>query len=134
MVARRVSSINFTRLASSDHPTARSRGTFSWDSTNWIGSVARAHRCLAIVASVATLFAGHGLAQVPVGDTSRKPPVDTSQRKPSIDPTLLKPGAFVYDMSLERDASTTPLGSRTVSVATMSYAGSPAWLFLEART
>ncbi|HWJ14882.1 MAG TPA: hypothetical protein VNS10_14185 [Gemmatimonadaceae bacterium] len=94
--------------------------------------MARAHRRLAVAASIATLLAGHGVAQVPVGDTSRKPPVDTS-RKSSIDPTLLKPASFVYDMSLERDASTTPLGTRTVSVATTPYAGSPAWLMLETR-
>ncbi|HEV8218466.1 MAG TPA: hypothetical protein VGP95_21600 [Gemmatimonadaceae bacterium] len=93
----------------------------------------RGPKRLALVASIATLLAGHGSAQVPVGDTSRKPPVDTSQRRSSIDPTLLKPGAFVYDMSLERDASTTPLGSRTVSMVTMPYAGSPAWLLLETR-
>lgn len=36
-------------------------------------------------------------------------------------------------MSLERDASTTPLGSRTVSVGAAPYAGSPAWLLLETR-
>ena len=93
----------------------------------------RARRRFALVASIATLVAGHGLAQVPVGDTSRKSPPDSSQRKQGIDPRLLTPGAFVYDMSLERDASTTPLGSRTVSVAAAPYAGAPAWLLLETR-
>jgi len=95
--------------------------------------VDRAHKRPALVALFATLLAGHGVAQVPVGDTSRKPPVDTSVKRTSIDPTLLKPGAFVYDLSLERDASTTPLGSRTVSVTAAPYAGSPAWLLLETR-
>jgi hypothetical protein len=82
--------------------------------------------------ALVALLCVRGGAQVPVGDTSRKPPVDTS-RKSAIDPRLLTPGAFVYDMSLERDASTTPLGSRTVSVSTTTYAGSPAWLMLETR-
>ena len=95
--------------------------------------MARASRHLTLAASIATLLAGRGVAQVPVGDTSRKPPIDTTQRRLSIDPLLLKAGAFVYDMSLERDASTTPLGSRTMSAATVPYAGSPAWLLLETR-
>lgn len=93
----------------------------------------RARKRFALVASIAAVVAGHGFAQVPVGDTSRKSPPDTSQRRLAIDPRLLTPGAFIYDMSLERDASTTPLGSRTVSVGAAPYAGSPAWLLLETR-
>ena len=91
------------------------------------------HNRAALAAALAVLLAVHGGAQVPVGDTSRKSPLDTLQRRSAIDPTLLKPGTFVYDMSLERDASTTPLGSRTISVATAPYAGAPAWLLLETR-
>ena len=105
---------------------------YSLDSTNWIGSVGRARKSALLVAASATMLALRATAQVPVGDTSRKSP-DTSLRRAPIDPTLLKPGSFVYDMSLERDASTTPLGSRTVSATTTSYAGSPAWLLLETR-
>lgn len=94
----------------------------------------RVPRNTAFIAAITMALAVQGSAQVPVVDTSqRKPPLDTSQRKPTIDPTQLKQGAFVYDMSLERDASTTPLGSRTVSVSTTTYAGSPAWLMLETR-
>ena len=93
----------------------------------------RVHRRAGVAAALAALLAVRGGAQVPVGDTSRKPPVDTSQRKSAIDPKLLTSGSFVYDMSLERDASTTPLGSRTVSVSTTTYAGAPAWLMLETR-
>lgn len=97
-----------------------------------MGRVHRSHKRVALIAAMALGLAHRGFAQVPVGDTSRKS-VDTTQRKPPIDPTLLKPGSFVYDMSLERDASTTPLGSRTVSVTMTPYAGSPAWLLLETR-
>ncbi len=104
----------------------------SWDSKNWTGSVARARNLVQLIVASGLVLATRAPAQVPVGDTSRKT-LDTSLRKPAIDPTLLKPGSFVYDMSLERDASTTPLGSRTVSVSTTSYAGSPAWLLLETR-
>src|SRR6185503_4809513 len=133
MVALPASSTSSTQRECSVRPTGRSPATCSWGWTNWIGSVARASRHLTLAASIATLLAGHGVAQVPVGDTSRKPPIDTTQRRLSIDPLLLKAGAFVYDMSLERDASTTPLGSRTMSAATVPYAGSPAWLLLETR-
>ena len=95
----------------------------------------RAHRRAGVAAALAAVLAMPGGvgAQVPVGDTSRKPPADTSQRRSAIDPKLLTSGSFVYDMSLERDASTTPLGSRTVSVSTTTYAGAPAWLMLETR-
>lgn len=96
-----------------------------WDSRNWIGSVGRARRNTAFIAAITVVLAAYGSAQVPVSDTS--------VRKATVDPTLLKAGAFVYDMSLERDASTTPLGSRTVSVATTTYAGSPSWVMLETR-
>jgi hypothetical protein len=100
---------------------------------NWTGSVGRVHKSAAFVVALVTVLAVRGAAQVPVGDTAKKSVLDSSQRRALIDPTLLKPGAFVYDMSLERDASTTPLGSRTVSVATTSYVGSPAWILLETR-
>jgi len=96
--------------------------------------VDRARKLALLIAASAMGLATRMSAQVPVGDTSqRKSPFDTSVRRPPIDPTLLKPGSFVYDMSLERDASTTPLGSRTVSETTTSYSGSPAWLLLETR-
>jgi hypothetical protein len=55
-------------------------------------------------------------------------------RRPAFDAAALRPGTFVYETSLERDASTTPLGTRTVSVSQSPIAGSPAWLLLETRT
>lgn len=59
---------------------------------------------------------------------------DSLSRKLAFDPTTLKPGTFVYETSLERDASTTPLGTRTVSISQSPIAGAPAWLLLETRT
>lgn len=52
----------------------------------------------------------------------------------SVNATTLKPGAFVYQTTLERDASTTVLGTRTVTVAQLPYAGAPAWLMTETRS
>lgn len=47
--------------------------------------------------------------------------------------SALRSGQFVYSTVLERDASTTALGTRTVSVTMSNYAGTPAWLLLETR-
>ncbi len=51
-----------------------------------------------------------------------------------VDGTALHPGAFVYQITLERDVSSTVLGTRTVTVAPATYAGAPAWLLVETRT
>lgn len=54
-------------------------------------------------------------------------------RRPRFEPAALRPGQFVYQTTLERDAGTTILGTRTVSTSIASYAGTPAWLLLETR-
>lgn len=59
---------------------------------------------------------------------------DSTAHRLAIDASTLRPGTFVYETSLERDASTTPLGTRTVSVSQTPIAGAPAWLLLETRT
>jgi hypothetical protein len=59
---------------------------------------------------------------------------DTTVHRPPLAVAALRPGIFVYETSLERDASTTPLGTRTVNVSQSPIAGSPAWLLLETRT
>jgi hypothetical protein len=56
---------------------------------------------------------------------------DTSAHRPRFDLTTLRPGQFVYQTTLERDASTTPLGFRTITVSQASYVGAPAWLLVE---
>lgn len=67
------------------------------------------------------------------GPTVARAQADTASRHPAFDVAALRPGTFVYETSLERDASTTPLGTRTVSVSQSPIAGSPAWLLLETR-
>lgn len=47
---------------------------------------------------------------------------------------LLRPGRFVYQLSLRRDTIVTPLGQRTVVVSEANFAGVPAWLIAESRT
>lgn len=60
-------------------------------------------------------------------------PVDSSARRLRINPTAVRSGQFVYQMTLERDAGTTILGTRTLTVSLSNYAGAPAWLLLEQR-
>ena len=59
---------------------------------------------------------------------------DNSQRRFRIPAAVITPGQFVYETTLERDAGTTVLGTRTVGVSQTTYAGSPAWLLLETRS
>jgi hypothetical protein len=54
-------------------------------------------------------------------------------RRPRFDAAQLHPGQFVYQTTLERDAGSTILGTRTVSAAIATYAGTPAWLLVETR-
>ena len=61
-------------------------------------------------------------------------PADPGTRRLAVDATALRAGQFVYVTTLERDASTTPLGTRTVTVSRTTYAGGPAWLLLEERS
>jgi hypothetical protein len=71
------------------------------------------------------------IASAAVGAQSQAPEAAHRQR---IDGTGLKAGQFVYQTTLERDAGTTILGTRTVTVSPTTYAGGPAWLVLETRT
>lgn len=75
-------------------------------------------------------LAAGGSARAQVDTTTHPPPRPPGQ----FDVSALHPGTFVYETSLERDASTTPLGTRMVSVSQSPIAGSPAWLLLETRT
>lgn len=85
--------------------------------------MALAHKGLFGVWAVATLVAASARAQNP----------DSASRRPRIDLASLHPSQFVYLTTLERDASTVTLGTRTVTVAQATYVGSPTWLLTEAR-
>ena len=66
--------------------------------------------------------------------SAQVPTADTTQHRFDLDATTLRPGQFVYETTLERDASTTILGSRTVTVSRTTYNGVAAWLLLETRS
>jgi hypothetical protein len=50
-----------------------------------------------------------------------------------VDGHQLRAGQFVYETTLERDASTTLIGTQTITVSQTTYATTPAWLFVETR-
>ncbi len=60
-------------------------------------------------------------------------PVDTTAHRARIDVSMLRPSQFVYVTTLERDASTVPIGTRTVTVSQATYAAAPTWLLVEQR-
>ncbi len=86
--------------------------------------MARAASALRIV--VALAIATTAAAQLPT--------TDTTQHRFHLDAAALRPGQFVYETSLERNATTTVLGARTITVARTTYNAAPAWLLLETRS
>ena len=66
-------------------------------------------------------------------DAHGQNPVDTTTHRPRVDVSPLRPSQFVYLTTLERDASTVSLGTRTVTVSQATYAAAPAWLLVEER-
>lgn len=62
-------------------------------------------------------------------------PADTGAgRRLRVVAASLRPSELVYQTMLDRDTVSTPLGTRTVSVTSATYAGVPAWLMVETRT
>ncbi|MDB4876251.1 MAG: hypothetical protein JWM41_2697 [Gemmatimonadetes bacterium] len=80
----------------------------------------------ALLAAVAGAVAGALGAQLPAGDSLA--------RRSHLDVAALRPGQFEYQTTLERNNSTTIVGTRTVTVSQAMYAGSPVWLLLETRS
>ncbi len=79
----------------------------------------------ALVGLAAGVMLAQGVAaQLPASDTARRPRVDLA---------AIRGGQFVYQMTLERDAGTTIVGTRTVSVSLGSFGGAASWLMLETR-
>lgn len=83
-------------------------------------------RARSVVLALAALTLGRALS-------AQAPAPDSSIRRPRFNATAVRPGQFVYQMTLERDAGTTVVGTRTVSVSLTNYAGSPAWLMVETK-
>lgn len=80
------------------------------------------------------------LAQIAIGPLSAAraqiPPTPPAAPPPTATDTahVMREAQFVYETTLERDNSTTPLGERIVSTTLGSYAGSPAWILVDVRT
>jgi hypothetical protein len=64
-----------------------------------------------------------------VTDTS----APASARRLVANASALRPGQWVYQMTLERNGGTTQLGMRTVTAALTTYGGSPAWMIADAQ-
>lgn len=91
-------------------------------------------RKLALFAALTIPSARHAVAaQTPPPPVAPTPTLAPAPLRPRIDATALRPGQYVFQTTLERDVSTTVLGSRTVTVAQSSYAGLPVWLLTETR-
>ena len=85
----------------------------------------RARNSAAFLFALTTLRVASAGAQVQAGDAT--------PRRMRIPSAVISPGQFIYQTTLERNAGTTVLGTRTIAVSQASYAGSPAWLLLETR-
>jgi hypothetical protein len=78
-----------------------------------------------------------GLATVVLALTSTRgvaaqvAPTDSGPHRLRFNTPTLHSGQYVYQMTLERDAGTTIVGTRTVTVSLSNYAGTPAWLLLD---
>jgi hypothetical protein len=96
----------------------------SLDSISSIISVDRGRKTLVVCAALA-------LSGIAGGQT---PTVDSVVRRYRFETTMLRPSELVYQTTLERDAGTTLLGVRTITVSSATYAGTPAWLLLETRS
>jgi hypothetical protein len=59
---------------------------------------------------------------------------ENTPRRFRIPAAVIAPGQYVYQTTLERNAGTSMLGTRTVSVSQTGYGGGPAWLLVETRS
>jgi hypothetical protein len=71
---------------------------------------------------------------VPAGATAAQQAADVSSPQLRVDATALRPARYSYDLSVTRDGLTEPLGTQTIAYADATYAGTPSWLILEARS
>lgn len=83
--------------------------------------------------AASSLVAFAALAIATSGATAQVPVTDTTQHRFRLDATALRPGQFVYETTLERNSTSTVLGTRTITVARTTYNAAPAWLLLETR-
>src|SRR5437667_5110324 len=61
-------------------------------------------------------------------------PTDTAGHRLRIEPSAVRGGQSVYQLTLERDGATTPLGTRAVTVSEFVYNNALNWLVLDVRS
>jgi hypothetical protein len=110
----------------------RNPATFSLDWISSTTSVARARRGAlrrgrVALASVALAVGG---AHVVAAQAAAP---DTARHRLRFNAPTLHSAQYVYQMTLERDAGTTIVGTRTLTVSLSNYAGTPAWLLLDTK-
>ena len=101
----------------------------------WINStisVVRARSTAKAVARGLAVVATAAVA-VPVAAVAQST-TDVAANRMRVDAAPLRPGQFEYQTTLEREAATTVIGSRTVSLSAASFAGAPVWLIVERRS
>jgi hypothetical protein len=86
--------------------------------------VDRARNAVGLLLALTALRAS--VAQVQAGDNT--------PHRLRIPTVVIGPGQYSYETTLERNAATTVLGTRTIGVSQTTYAGAPAWLLLETRS
>ena len=83
------------------------------------------------MARARSTLAGFAAIALAANVAAAQTPVDTTPRRSKVDLTALHPSQFIYLTTLERDASTVSLGTRTITVSQASYVGIPTWLLVE---
>jgi hypothetical protein len=71
---------------------------------------------------------------VPAGAATAQQPADASSSGLRVDATGLRAARYSYDLSVTRDGLTESLGTQTIAYTDATYAGTPSWLILEARS
>jgi hypothetical protein len=71
---------------------------------------------------------------VPAGAAAAQQPADASSSHLRVDATALRPARYSYDLSVTRDGLMESLGTQTIAYTDATYAGTPSWLILEARS
>ena len=73
------------------------------------------------------LIAQEAIAQTTPPAAAAHP--DSATHRLAIDASRVQPGQYLYQLSLTRDSTSTPLGDQRFVISTLDYAGTPALLF-----
>jgi len=85
-------------------------------------------RLVAALGILATLLAT-GSVRAQTAPAAAPAHADSVMHRLVVDASHLQPGQYLYQLSLMRDSTSTPLGEQRFVVSTLDYAGTPALLF-----